>query len=71
MIILLMEVSPFGLRKVGRAEVWIFPRRVSELHTRPNDQIPPRQGDNKAGSSNPREGVPREQVWLDYVEAPA
>ena len=38
---------------------------------RPNRQISLRQGDNKAGSSNPTEGAPGEQVWVDNVETVA
>ena len=73
-----MEVSHFGISKIGRERKWIFPGTGSGFHTsknrqqqpRPNGQIPPRQGD-KAGPSNPMEGKPKGQVWVDNVEAPA
>ena len=37
----------------------------------PNGKIPPRQENNKVGPSNPMEGAPGDQVWIDNVEAPA
>ena len=37
---------------------------------RPNRKIPPKQGDNKTGSSNPTNGLPGEHIWIDNVEAP-
>ena len=35
----------------------------------PRQQIPPRQGDNKAGPFNPTEGMSGEQVWVENAEA--
>ena len=74
-----MDISPPGLRKVGRGEEMDILKEGSGFHAsknrqqqpRPNGQIPSRQGDNKACPSNPTEGAPREQVWVDNVEAPA
>ena len=73
-----MKVSSFGVRKVGRGEEMDIPREGVRLpHTkknkqqqlRPNGKIAPRQGYNKVDPSNPTEGMPGEQVWVDLVEA--
>ena len=73
-----MEVSHFGISKMGRREEMDIPGdgvrlphvKNRQQQPRPNGQIPPRQGD-KAGPSNPMEGKPKGQVWVDNVEAPA
>ena len=43
-------------------------QKNGQQQLRPNGQISLRQGDNKAGPSNPTEGAPGEQVWVDNVE---